>query len=74
MCGRCPVRQECLELSLRDWTVGQHGVWGGTIPAERARLRLGRVAQLARALARSREAGREVSREASRTAADPSAT
>jgi WhiB family transcriptional regulator, redox-sensing transcriptional regulator len=58
VCGGCPVRQECLELSLRDWTVGQHGVWGGTIPAERARLRLGRVAQLARALARSREAGR----------------
>ena len=66
VCGGCPVRQECLELSLRDWTVGQHGVWGGTIPAERARLRLGRVAQLARALARSREAGR--------TAADPSGT
>jgi len=58
VCGGCRVRQECLELSLRDWTVGQHGVWGGTVPAERGRLRLGRVAQLVRALARSREANR----------------
>jgi len=58
VCGGCRVRQECLELSLRDWTVGQHGVWGGTVPAERERLRLGRVAQLVRALARSREANR----------------
>jgi WhiB family redox-sensing transcriptional regulator len=58
VCGACPVRQECLELSLRNWTVGQHGVWGGTVPAERERLRLGRVAQLVRALARSRDADR----------------
>jgi len=56
VCGACRVRQECLELSLRDWTVGQHGVWGGTVPAERERLRAGRVAQLVRALARSRDA------------------
>jgi WhiB family transcriptional regulator, redox-sensing transcriptional regulator len=39
VCGACPVRQECLELSLRDWTVGQHGVWGGTVPAERVAMR-----------------------------------
>jgi Transcription factor WhiB len=58
VCGACRVRQECLELSLRNWTVGQHGVWGGTVPAERERLRLGRVAQLVRALARSRDADR----------------
>jgi WhiB family transcriptional regulator, redox-sensing transcriptional regulator len=58
VCGGCRVRQECLELSLRDWTVGQHGVWGGTVPAERERLRAGRVAQLVRALARSRAADR----------------
>jgi len=59
VCGACPVRQECLELSLRNWTVGQHGVWGGTVPAERERLRAGRVAQLVRALARSRDADRQ---------------
>ncbi len=58
VCGACPVRQECLELSLRNWTLGQHGVWGGTVPAERERLRVGRVAQLVRALARSRDADR----------------
>ena len=39
VCGGCRVRQECLELALRNWTVGQHGVWGGTVPAERAELR-----------------------------------
>jgi len=58
VCGACPVRQECLELSLRNWTLGQHGVWGGTVPAERERLRVGRVAQLVRVLARSRDADR----------------
>ncbi len=61
VCGACPVRQECLELSLRNWTLGQHGVWGGTVPAERERLRVGRVAQLVRALARSRDADRPTS-------------
>jgi hypothetical protein len=39
VCSACVVRQHCLELSLRYWTVGQHGVWGGTVPAERAELR-----------------------------------
>ena len=58
VCAACPVRQECLELSLRNWALGQHGVWGGTVPAERERLRVGRVAQLVRALARSRDADR----------------
>ncbi|MGD0698682.1 MAG: WhiB family transcriptional regulator [Trebonia sp.] len=57
VCSACRVREECLELSLRNWTVGQHGVWGGTVPAERERLRTGRVAQLARVLARRRDAG-----------------
>jgi hypothetical protein len=57
VCAACPVRQECLELSLRDWTVGQHGVWGGTVPVEREELRAGRVAQLTRVLARNRDAG-----------------
>jgi WhiB family redox-sensing transcriptional regulator len=54
VCAACPVREECLELALRNWTVGQHGVWGGTVPAERQELRTGRVAQLTRILARSR--------------------
>jgi hypothetical protein len=38
ICAACPVREECLELSLRRWTIGQHGVWGGLVPAERAAL------------------------------------
>ena len=54
VCSGCRVREECLELALRNWAVGQHGVWGGTVPAERERLRAGRVAQLARVLARNR--------------------
>ena len=38
-CMACPVRAQCLELSLRHWDIGQHGVWGGLIPADRAELR-----------------------------------
>jgi hypothetical protein len=29
----------CLELSLRHWNVGQHGVWGGLVATDRAYLR-----------------------------------
>ena len=39
VCTGCPVRAQCLELSLRHWGIGQHGVWGGLIAADRARLR-----------------------------------
>jgi Transcription factor WhiB len=39
ICADCPVRGACLELSLRQWRIGQHGVWGGLVPAERAALR-----------------------------------
>ena len=39
VCTDCPVRAECLGLSLRYWQIGQHGVWGGLVPAERAVLR-----------------------------------
>lgn len=46
VCSACPVRAQCLELSLRNWEVGQHGVWGGMVPSERAELRRGRVTQL----------------------------
>ena len=39
VCTGCPVRAQCLELSLRHWDIGQHGIWGGLVPADRARLR-----------------------------------
>jgi hypothetical protein len=39
VCTGCVVRTRCLELSLRYWTVGQHGIWGGTVPAEHVILR-----------------------------------
>jgi Transcription factor WhiB len=36
ICSACPVRAQCLEFSLRHWNVGQHGVWGGLVAADRA--------------------------------------
>jgi hypothetical protein len=45
VCAACPVRAECLELALRNWAIGQFGVRGGTVPAERGKLRAGRVTQ-----------------------------
>jgi hypothetical protein len=39
VCIGCVVGAHCLELSLRYWTFGQHGIWGGTVPAERTELR-----------------------------------
>ena len=36
VCGRCPVRTECLEFALSTHQV--HGVWGGTSEDERKRL------------------------------------
>jgi WhiB family redox-sensing transcriptional regulator len=39
VCAKCPVRGQCLALSLRHWGIGQHGVWGGLVAADRARLR-----------------------------------
>jgi hypothetical protein len=39
ICTTCPVRGHCLTLSLRRWDIGQHGVWGGLVAADRARLR-----------------------------------
>jgi Transcription factor WhiB len=38
VCTSCPVRAECLELSLRHWDIGQHGVWGGLVATDRAQL------------------------------------
>ena len=39
VCTSCPVRAPCLELSLRQWDIGQHGVWGGLVATDRAHLR-----------------------------------
>ena len=40
LCAVCPVRAECLELSMRRWnTIGRHGIWGGFVEAERGVLR-----------------------------------
>jgi Transcription factor WhiB len=39
ICTTCPVRSHCLTLSLRRWDIGQHGIWGGLVAADRARLR-----------------------------------
>jgi len=39
ICSACPVRAQCLEFSLQHWNVGQHGVWGGLVAADRAVLR-----------------------------------
>jgi hypothetical protein len=44
VCDACPVRTQCLSLSLRHWGTGQHGIWGGLVPAERAVLRRRRLA------------------------------
>jgi WhiB family redox-sensing transcriptional regulator len=35
ICGRCPVREECLEFAMR--TGETHGIWGGKTPDERIR-------------------------------------
>jgi hypothetical protein len=43
VCATCLVRAPCLALSLRHWDIGQHGVWGGLVAAERAALRRGRM-------------------------------
>jgi hypothetical protein len=39
VCRSCPVRSLCLALSLLHWDVGQYGVWGGLVAADRATLR-----------------------------------
>ncbi len=40
ICTRCPVRADCLELSLRHpGDIGAHGVWGGLVEGERRALR-----------------------------------
>jgi hypothetical protein len=40
VCARCPVRPDCLELSLRHaFGAGSHGVWGGLVEEERRAIR-----------------------------------
>jgi WhiB family transcriptional regulator, redox-sensing transcriptional regulator len=40
VCARCPVRPDCLELSLRYAAgIGAHGVWGGLVEEERRSVR-----------------------------------
>jgi hypothetical protein len=53
VCAGCPVRAACLELSLRHWRVGRHGIWGGLAEAEREALR--RLVLLARSGCASHE-------------------
>ena len=36
VCTACRVRGQCLELSLRHWDIGQHGVWGGLVSMTRS--------------------------------------
>lgn len=40
LCGKCPVRNLCLEFALVNDEA--HGLWGGMTPKERQRLRGGR--------------------------------
>ncbi|RNL77617.1 WhiB family transcriptional regulator [Nocardioides marmorisolisilvae] len=37
ICANCPVRRPCLSFALK--TNVQYGIWAGTVPVERARLR-----------------------------------
>ena len=39
VCGRCLVRVECLDYVLRDPDACANGVWAGTTPRERKRLK-----------------------------------
>jgi hypothetical protein len=40
LCAACPVRAECLELSMRQWgEAGRHGIWGGLLEVERVAVR-----------------------------------
>jgi Transcription factor WhiB len=48
VCASCPVRAHCLALSLRHWDIGQHGIWGGLVAAERAAVRRPLCAHMAR--------------------------
>ena len=36
VCRACPVSRLCLVLSITHWDIGQHGIWGGLVAADRA--------------------------------------
>ena len=40
ICGKCPVKQECLEYALVNKF--KDGIWGGLSPTERHRLMMGK--------------------------------
>jgi len=42
VCASCPVRAECLDAALRLPVADDFGVMGGTVPAERRRMRRAR--------------------------------
>jgi WhiB family transcriptional regulator, redox-sensing transcriptional regulator len=39
ICASCEVQGECLEFALRSPDETEFGVWGGTTPGERRKLR-----------------------------------
>jgi WhiB family transcriptional regulator, redox-sensing transcriptional regulator len=39
ICSGCEVQGQCLEFALRNPEETEFGVWGGTTPSERRRLR-----------------------------------
>lgn len=41
VCDRCPVRKECFDFAMSSGET--HGVWGGTTPEERIRVRRARA-------------------------------
>lgn len=52
-CNNCPVVRQCLQYALDNMTedeargiygIGKYGVWGGTLPAQRASMRRGAAA------------------------------
>jgi WhiB family transcriptional regulator, redox-sensing transcriptional regulator len=50
ICAACPVRAQCLEYALSGadtWRGITTGIWGGTTPRERSRLRQTRKAAAA---------------------------
>ena len=55
ICEHCRVRVQCLEYAMANSQM--HGIWGGTTPEERIRVRRQRADRRRRA--RQREAARE---------------
>ena len=42
ICATCPVRAQCLEYAVRNKEI--YGIWGGTTPEQRRRIRRERAA------------------------------